>query len=376
MKEDKEISKLNIWTSYHQKEIPQEYNIKENDNIKLFYTNDLKLKKDNINYLNKYYGELCTMYYVWKNEKSEYVGFQHYRFYLTHTDLSLIENNICSIIYQFGYYGNYYKVLKRAGFNDFIIYKCIKYISEYLHINENDVFNELIVNDHAYELPCNTFICKWETFDDICKFVFGLLTYLLDDYKNELNIVNSINNFKHIFNIIKNEYYIDVDTSNETERYWALYRNNGNRYYIHLIEFILGFYIYLKYKNKIYINLIAELKYKSKHLILNIENKNININDFIKFYKYNIFTGIQAICIYNYKNTTLEKYINSLEINKFNYIYKYVKLFDNENELSNYLQCEGIEDNNIYRCNINEYIDVKSPIDFYTNNNYEIKNIK
>ena len=45
----KENEKINIWTSYHIKEIPKEYNIKENDNIKLFYTNDLKLKKDNIN---------------------------------------------------------------------------------------------------------------------------------------------------------------------------------------------------------------------------------------------------------------------------------------------------------------------------------------
>ena len=137
----KEINDLIIWTSYHIKDIPQEYKIKECDNIKLFYTNDILLKENNINYLNKYYGELCTMYYVWKNKKSKYVGFQHYRFYLTHADISLLESNKYPIIYQSGYIGNYYKILKNTGINDFVLYKCIEYISKYLNRDKNEIFN-------------------------------------------------------------------------------------------------------------------------------------------------------------------------------------------------------------------------------------------
>lgn len=39
---------------------------------------------DNIAELNKYYCELTTQYHVWKNRKSDFVGFYHYRRYLNY----------------------------------------------------------------------------------------------------------------------------------------------------------------------------------------------------------------------------------------------------------------------------------------------------
>ena len=79
---DKEyIDNLTIWCSYHSDYIYYEYNLDYIPSyIKLFNTNNLNISDDNINYLNPHLCEICTLYYVWKNQiKSNYVGFCHYR---------------------------------------------------------------------------------------------------------------------------------------------------------------------------------------------------------------------------------------------------------------------------------------------------------
>ena len=58
----------------------EEYGLKGDDNTILFKGNDTSYKGKNINRLNTFYCELCTMYYVWKNNlKSDYVCFKQYR---------------------------------------------------------------------------------------------------------------------------------------------------------------------------------------------------------------------------------------------------------------------------------------------------------
>lgn len=48
---------------------------------------------DNISSKNKYYCELSTQYWVWKNIDSEYYGFCHYRRYLSMSDKEYKSND-------------------------------------------------------------------------------------------------------------------------------------------------------------------------------------------------------------------------------------------------------------------------------------------
>src|SRR5574344_2987712 len=71
---------LTIWMTYHDDQLLTEYNLKETNTISLFKGNDTSVKGKNINHLNRFYSELTTMYYVWKNRiESQLVGFCHYR---------------------------------------------------------------------------------------------------------------------------------------------------------------------------------------------------------------------------------------------------------------------------------------------------------
>lgn len=58
---------IKIWCTYHMPEQITEYNIKETDIIKLFYSDNESLKEENVNDLNRYLSEIVTYYYVWKN---------------------------------------------------------------------------------------------------------------------------------------------------------------------------------------------------------------------------------------------------------------------------------------------------------------------
>lgn len=74
------MNDLTIWLTYHDERQIQEYGLKETETIHLFKGNDVSIDGDNINHLNRFYSEMTTMYYVWKNRiESRQIGFCHYR---------------------------------------------------------------------------------------------------------------------------------------------------------------------------------------------------------------------------------------------------------------------------------------------------------
>ena len=88
---------LTIWMTYHDDQLLTEYNLKETDTISLFKGNDTSVKGENINHLNKFYSELTTMYFVWKNRKeSQLVGFCHYR--RSFNDYFEIDEGQCQVL--------------------------------------------------------------------------------------------------------------------------------------------------------------------------------------------------------------------------------------------------------------------------------------
>ena len=88
---------LIIWQTYHDDAQIEQYHLHETDTIRIFKGNNLSVEGENINHLNKFYSELVTLYWVWKNNvRSKMVGFCHYRRTFGRT-LDL-ENNSCQVL--------------------------------------------------------------------------------------------------------------------------------------------------------------------------------------------------------------------------------------------------------------------------------------
>ena len=56
---------MTVWLTYHDDAQIEQYNLKEDETIRLFKGNNTEVKGENINHLNRFYSEMTTMYWVW-----------------------------------------------------------------------------------------------------------------------------------------------------------------------------------------------------------------------------------------------------------------------------------------------------------------------
>lgn len=90
------MKNLKIWCTYHDDKQIEEHKLQNTDIIRLYNVNDNNIEGQHINYLNKFYSEIVTLYYVWENQiQSDLVGFCHYRRHFTHYNLDLIKYGSC-----------------------------------------------------------------------------------------------------------------------------------------------------------------------------------------------------------------------------------------------------------------------------------------
>ena len=354
-----------IWTSYHDKDIPSKYNLKEDEYIKLFCTTD-NVSNENINHLNEYLGELCTMYYIWKNNvKSDYIGFQHYRTLLrnihTNKDI-LVENGWPFKINELFYMG---------GIQSHIIYSSVEYLSNKLNISTTEIINKYLLND-IFVFSCNMFVCKWEIFTDLCETIFGFLDYLFPN-----NMWKDPNN---LYTYIENNVKLFDDTKKEDDKhwYWATYFPYNKRYIIYFYEYFIPLYINIKYNQSYdghsYLTDNIDnnnTMYKHKAIICDFNNDNISLEHFQKWYELNNCTGVFKYFILNYKNS--EVYNKYLENDGLFYgKYKYVEFINSIDDKLN--DDREIYDYETYKLDINQYINTIA-YKFYNNEKYEIKYI-
>lgn len=133
---------------------------------------------ENISNRNLLYAELTVLYWMWKNDHSQYVGLNHYHRYFFE-EKYITKKEIQTI-------------LKQA---DFIVPKpisldCSVY-EQYASVHyKNDLLlacQEIIKNDHSYQpsieevlggdklYSCNMFITRKELLDDYASFLFPIL---------------------------------------------------------------------------------------------------------------------------------------------------------------------------------------------------------
>lgn len=145
---------------------------------------------DNISYKHRYYSDLSTVYWVWKNVKVDYVGVCHYRrYFVSKIKKNRHEKKLNYILTE----EEIKKILKRS--NIIVPKKRNYYIetieSHYRHTHNSDdydifrsvisdifpeyleSFDKVSNSHHAHLFNC--FIMKKELFDDYCSFIFPIL---------------------------------------------------------------------------------------------------------------------------------------------------------------------------------------------------------
>lgn len=199
-----------IYCTYHNKKLVDEYNLKETNNFKLFYTKD-NLEGYSLNHLQLYLNEFVTQYYIWKNNiKSDYVGFCHYR-RIININEHILEDLQKNNIYLAQYWSLSYTSIKEEWLLDGLNIH-VDLVKEYLKTNEKYVkylenFDYIMNNQNCINFG-ELYICKWEIFDKLMNFIEGYIQFLF--YKL-FNI-----EYKELYEYTLEEYQILIKYLNDT----------------------------------------------------------------------------------------------------------------------------------------------------------------
>lgn len=161
---------MTMWLTYHDDAQIEQYNLKEDDTVRLFKGNNLEVKGESINHLNRFYSEMTTMYWVWKNNKrSKYVGFCHYRRRFTH--FMEIEHGECQVMEVIKFPFTIFHHYKDAhNYNDY--YDVIDILNE--KYGKNNKYSEYMLQSKTF-IPFCSFIMHYDDFVSLCEFFFPIL---------------------------------------------------------------------------------------------------------------------------------------------------------------------------------------------------------
>lgn len=146
---------------------------------------DVKHEEENIDNMNPWYCELTGLYHMWKHEKDDVVGLEHYRRYFLNDNNKILseaeiretlkDNDVILRRFIFKDYG------QRDGFWWLEKDDVMKYFIEFLYqLNEPDfamfTLHQLQVCPEFAQ--CNMFIAKREVMEKYCEWLFGHLEKL------------------------------------------------------------------------------------------------------------------------------------------------------------------------------------------------------
>lgn len=175
-----EEKKFMMWITYHDDKQIEDYDLHENEEIKLFKGNNTDLVGDNINYLNKYYSEMVTFYYIWKNNvRSQVVGFGHYRRQFKF--VGELEDGQCQvryICYNHPIFINY----KHAN-NYMDMYDVIDILNE--KYGKDNKYSKYLLEGNIF-IPSCCFIMNYSDFEKLCEWLYPIL--FAWDKKNGLDM--------------------------------------------------------------------------------------------------------------------------------------------------------------------------------------------
>ena len=173
--------KIKTYITYFDDRQIEEYNLKADENTVLFKGNDTSYSGESINHLNTFYCELCTFYYVWKNNlRSDYVCFKQYRRLFDwneYRDLPRKGEVVCyePLIIPVNIAAQFCNCHGRKRAIDLIGYMMERFGKD------SDVVRYFTRSNLMY--TNNSVVLNWEDFCDLCEFVFGVLDGFDKHYK-------------------------------------------------------------------------------------------------------------------------------------------------------------------------------------------------
>lgn len=175
------MKEIKTYITYFDDDQIKEYNLKEDENTVLFKGNDVSYSGESINNLNTFYCELCTMYYVWKNNlKSDYVVLRQYRRPFNWEEVGKLPEEGDIICYEG------LETQMPVIFN-YAVYHGKRRANDLLHVMA-DLFGNNSDEVKYFQRGMilytnNTFVMKWEDFCKMCEFVFGVTESIDRFYK-------------------------------------------------------------------------------------------------------------------------------------------------------------------------------------------------
>lgn len=221
------MKNLKIWVSYHKDSLYDEFGLGKLDkDIFIPYNLSSTPDEENINHLNKHWNEICTMYYVWKNKKkSDWVGFCGYR--RLFDNIVDIKSDECLYIAKIELQSSIFKSYCEEHFRGDIL-NAMYYMKSH---NYDKEFNEIMISNEFVINDC--YIMSWENFNKLCEFMFGILFYLDDIYKLEMNPDNHVKRYHELYDKYHLRYTKDYQTrafSFIAERLISIWITSNTRY--------------------------------------------------------------------------------------------------------------------------------------------------
>lgn len=175
--EEKEIM---MWVTYHDDKQIDDYGLRAEDDVKLFKGNDCSVQGENINHLNKFYSEMVTFYYVWKNnKKSSLVGFEHYRRHFPYVcDVDEGQCQVLSILYNYPIFKTY-----KSAHNYQDLYDAVDILNE--KYGEGNKYSKYLLEGNIF-IPFCCFVMNYSDFEKLCEWLYSIL--FAWDKKNKLDM--------------------------------------------------------------------------------------------------------------------------------------------------------------------------------------------
>ena len=203
-----------IWRCYHDEKLISQYNLTEDGIIKLFNTCNLGYKGKNLNLLTRFLSEGCCLLYPYLNNlKTDYIGFMHYRrwfnYDMNYLPIKLLEQNYMQ---YFHFHMPTDEITKHReeygceGFDYRTPYKDIENHCFFWSMDKCGIMDDLIEflqtkypqylegekEIHDMIWVC-MFVCKWEIYVELAKFLYDYVKFINDKYNLEWNDIKWYN---------------------------------------------------------------------------------------------------------------------------------------------------------------------------------------